>query len=118
MRPFLRRSIVGNGDTANKVGTYGLALACLAHRVPFYVAAPRSTFDLTLATGNQIPIEERDGIEVTHFAGHGVAAAGVPARNPAFDVTPAKLLRGIITEAGVLEAPFETSIKAMFPAGR
>jgi methylthioribose-1-phosphate isomerase len=110
--------IAANGDTANKVGTYGLALACAAHRVPFFVAAPRSTIDLRTRDGSQIPIEERDGIEVTHLGDTPIAAAGVTARNPAFDVTPARLLRGIITDGGVLEPPFDVAIKALYPAGR
>ncbi|MBL8755498.1 MAG: S-methyl-5-thioribose-1-phosphate isomerase [Planctomycetes bacterium] len=110
--------IAANGDVANKVGTYSHALACFAHRVPFWVAAPRSTFDLRTRDGSQIPIEERDGTEVTQLGGVAVAAPGVAARNPAFDVTPARLLRGIITDGGLVEAPFEPAIKALFPAGR
>jgi methylthioribose-1-phosphate isomerase len=95
--------IAGNGDTANKVGTYGLALAAEAHGVPFYVAAPSSTFDLSLADGASIPIEERASEEITHFQGRQVAAPGVRAYNPAFDVTPARLIRAIISERGRIE---------------
>ncbi len=110
--------IAANGDFANKVGTYGVALACHAHRVPFYTVAPTSTFDLRLADGSMIPIEERDGTEVTHLDGRCMAPVGVKARNPAFDVTPARYLRAIVTDRGVLEAPFDASIKAMFAGGR
>lgn len=110
--------IAANGDTANKVGTYGLALACAAHSVPFYIVAPGSTFDLRIATGAGIPIEERAGTEVTHLGGHPIAAAGVTARNPAFDVTPARLLAGIVTDRGLLRPPFEPAIKTMFGSGR
>jgi methylthioribose-1-phosphate isomerase len=110
--------IAANGDFANKVGTYGLALACGAHRVPFFAVAPASTFDLRLPDGARIPIEERDGTEVTMLGGAPVAPPGVRARNPAFDVTPARLLTGIVTDRGVLRAPFEAAIKAMFQPGR
>lgn len=95
--------IAANGDTANKIGTYGVALLAAAHGIPFYVAAPTSTFDLTLASGDQIPIEQRNAKEVTHFGGRPVAAEGVDVYNPAFDVTPAKLIRAIICERGVIE---------------
>jgi len=98
--------IAANADVANKIGTYGVALAAHEHGVPFYVAAPRSTIDLATATGAQIPIEERDGHEVTFLSGVSLAPAGVPARNPAFDVTPAKLVSAIITEDGILRPPW------------
>jgi methylthioribose-1-phosphate isomerase len=94
--------IAANGDTANKIGTYGLALLAAAHRVPFFVAAPSSTFDLTLATGGGIPIEERAAAEVLAPLGVPAAPAGAGAYNPAFDVTPAHLIRGLITEHGVI----------------
>lgn len=110
--------IAANGDAANKVGTYGLALACAAHGVPFYIAAPRSTFDPTLPDGASIPIEERDAIEVVAFAGHPTAPAGVGARNPAFDITPAGLIAGLVTDHGVLRPPYPAAIKAMFQDGR
>jgi methylthioribose-1-phosphate isomerase len=110
--------IAANGDFANKVGTYGLALACAAHGVPFYAVAPRSTFDLAIAGGQGIPIEERDATEVTALGGMPIAAAGVGARNPAFDVTPARLVAGIVTDRGILRPPYETSIKELFAAGR
>jgi methylthioribose-1-phosphate isomerase len=93
--------IAANGDTANKIGTYGVALLAKAHGIPFYVAAPASTFDLSLASGDAIPIEQRDPREVTHGFGVPTAPAGVAVYNPAFDVTPADLIAGIVTETGV-----------------
>jgi methylthioribose-1-phosphate isomerase len=104
--------IAANGDVANKIGTYGLAVLAARHEIPFYVAAPRSTIDLDSATGAEIPIEERDADEVTTVAGIPIAPAGAPARNLAFDVTPAELVAAIVTEAGVLEPPSERSIAA------
>jgi methylthioribose-1-phosphate isomerase len=95
--------IAANGDTANKIGTYGVAVLAQAHAIPFYVAAPSSTFDLTLANGDGIPIEQRDPREVTHGFGKQTAPDGVKVYNPAFDVTPARLIRGIITEKGIIE---------------
>lgn len=94
--------IARNGDTANKVGTYGLALAANAHGVPMYVAAPSSSFDPDIADGSGIPIEERDPDEVLALHGQRIAAPGVGARNPAFDVTPAGLLTGLITDRGLI----------------
>ncbi len=94
--------IAANGDAANKIGTYGVATLAKAHGVPFYVAAPSSTFDTTLATGAEIPIEERDPAEVTHGFGRQTAPEGAAVYNPAFDVTPAELIAGIITELGVI----------------
>ena len=94
--------IAANGDTANKIGTYGVAVLAQAHGIPFYVAAPRSTFDLTLDSGDQIPIEQRDPREVTHGFGQQTAPEGVQVYNPAFDVTPAQLIRAIVTERGVI----------------
>jgi len=102
--------IARNGDTANKIGTYTLAVLAQHHRVPFYVAAPMSTVDLSLADGTEIPIEERDGDEVRGFRGVPAAPPGAPAFNPAFDVTPADLIRGIITERGVLREPYRQSL--------
>jgi methylthioribose-1-phosphate isomerase len=93
--------IAKNGDVANKIGTYGLALLAQAHRIPFYVAAPLSTFDLSLACGDQIPIEVRSTEEITCGFGRPTAPLGVKAYNPAFDVTPARLIRAIVTEVGV-----------------
>ncbi|MCA1663794.1 MAG: S-methyl-5-thioribose-1-phosphate isomerase, partial [Myxococcales bacterium] len=105
--------IAANGDTANKIGTYGLALHARAHDIPFFVAAPMSTVDLKTATGRQIPIEERAAREVTHIGEQRLAPDGVKVRNPAFDVTPAALIRAIITNVGVAEAPYETSLAAL-----
>ena len=98
--------IACNGDTANKIGTYALAIAAAHHRVPFYVAAPRSTFDFTLRTGEGIPIEERAEDEVTSFGGSRVAPERAHAFNPAFDVTPGHLIAGFITEYGVIRSPY------------
>ena len=94
--------IAANGDAANKIGTYGVAVAAKAHGVPFYVAAPISTFDLTLSEGSEIPIEERSADEICDGFGKRTAPAGVKVYNPAFDVTPAELITGIITERGII----------------
>jgi methylthioribose-1-phosphate isomerase len=107
--------IAANGDTANKIGTYGLAIAARHHRIPFYVAAPFSTIDLKLATGAQIPIEQRDSIEMTHIDGVRISPEGVPVLNPAFDVTPGDLVTAFITERGVLEPPFEEALAQFSP---
>lgn len=98
--------IAANGDTANKIGTYGLAVLAQAHRLPFYVAAPFSTIDPALPDGEGIPIEERDPDEVREFAGRRTVPAASPVRNPAFDVTPAALVTAIITERGVFRPPY------------
>jgi methylthioribose-1-phosphate isomerase len=103
--------IAANGDTANKVGTYGVALLAQAHGIRFYVAAPSSTFDLSLPTGDAIPIEQRDPREVTHGFGRQTAPAGVKVYNPAFDVTPARLIAGIITEEGLIQPVTEAAIR-------
>ncbi len=95
--------IAANGDTANKIGTYSLALVAAAHHVPFYVAAPVSTFDLALATGDRIPIEQRDPREITHGFGRQTAPEGIDVYNPAFDVTPARLITGLVCEKGVIQ---------------
>ena len=95
--------IAANGDTANKIGTYGLAVLAAAHDMPFYVAAPISTFDLSIAGGDEIPIEQRDPREITHGFGRQTAPDGVEVYNPAFDVTPARLIRAIVCERGVIE---------------
>ncbi len=106
--------IAGNGDVANKIGTYGLAVLCRAHKIPFYVAAPLSSVDRGIPTGKGIPIEERDGREVTHFLGTRIAPDGIPVYNPAFDVTPAKYVTAIVTEKGVLRPPFPGAIRKLF----
>jgi methylthioribose-1-phosphate isomerase len=105
--------IARNGDTANKVGTYPLALAAQAAEVPFFVAAPTSTVDLRARSGREIPIEQRSPSEVTHLAGARVAAEGVEVFNPAFDVTPARYIAAIVTERGVARAPFDQSLSAL-----
>ncbi len=110
--------IVANGDVANKIGTYSLAVLAQAHRLPFYVAAPSSTIDLSLATGDQIPIEERDAGEVTHLAGHLIAPEGVMAAHPAFDVTPHTFITAIITEQGVIEPPFADGLRTAVGTAR
>jgi methylthioribose-1-phosphate isomerase len=104
--------IASNGDTANKIGTYGIAVLALENKVPFYVAAPISTLDLSISSGNQIPIEERPEEEVTHLAGVRIAP-DVHAAHPAFDVTPARFIAAIITERGIARAPFETSLREL-----
>jgi methylthioribose-1-phosphate isomerase len=103
--------IVANGDVANKIGTYGLAVLAQAHAIPFYVAAPTSTIDMCLESGDDIPIEQRDPREVTHLAGRILAPQGVRAAHPAFDVTPHALITAIITERGIVEPPFETNLR-------
>ncbi|NQT38038.1 MAG: S-methyl-5-thioribose-1-phosphate isomerase [Planctomycetes bacterium] len=95
--------IAANGDAANKIGTYGVAVAAAAHDIPFYVAAPSSTFDLSLASGDLIPIEQRDPREITHGFGRQTAPDGVDVYNPAFDVTPARLIKSLICEHGLIE---------------
>jgi methylthioribose-1-phosphate isomerase len=110
--------IAANGDTANKIGTYSLALVAAAHAVPFYVAAPTNTFDLSLASGELIPIEQRAAEEITHGFGRPTAPGGIAVYNPAFDVTPARYLRGIITQRGVIAPVDEDQIRRMLaPAG-
>lgn len=104
--------IAANGDTANKIGTYPMAVLAREHGVPFYVAAPISTLDLSLDSGEKIPIEQRSADEVTHLGGRRIAA-DVPAAHPAFDVTPARLIAAIITEQGVARAPFEESLRRL-----
>ncbi len=104
--------IAANGDVANKIGTYGVAVLAKEHGIPFYVAAPWSTIDMATPTGDQIPIEERAGKEVTHFNGRQITPAEAGICNPAFDVTPAKYVTAIITERGVLSAPYEQNRRA------
>jgi methylthioribose-1-phosphate isomerase len=105
--------IAANGDVANKIGTYGVAVLAKENNVPFYVAAPISTLDLTLTSGDLIPIEERAAAEVTHVQGVHVAPDGIKVANPAFDVTPNRYVTAIITEKGVARAPFGESLKAL-----
>lgn len=103
--------IAANGDTANKIGTYGLAVLAEAHNIPFYVAAPTSTFDLSLNSGDKIPIEERGAEEITCGFGRRTAPEGVKVYCPAFDVTPARLITAIVTEKGIARPPYENSLK-------
>ena len=106
--------IAANGDTANKIGTYSVAVLAREHNIPFYVAAPLSTIDLNTPDGSHIPIEERSAREVTHVAGAQLAPAGAQVWNPAFDVTPHHLIAGIITERGIFRAPYVESLKRAF----
>ncbi len=105
--------IAANGDTANKIGTYGVAVNARFHDLPFYVAAPVSTFDFSIPDGSHIPVEEREAREVTHFWGQNVAPAEARALNLAFDVTPTELISGIITERGIAAPPYTSSLKAL-----
>jgi methylthioribose-1-phosphate isomerase len=105
--------VAANGDVANKVGTYSVAVLAKENNVPFYVAAPISTLDLTLASGDAIPIEQRAPAEVTHMYGRQMAPAGTTVQNPAFDVTPARYVTAIITERGVARAPYEESLRKL-----
>ncbi|MBI3400449.1 MAG: S-methyl-5-thioribose-1-phosphate isomerase [Acidobacteria bacterium] len=106
--------IAANGDTANKIGTYGVAVLAREHKIPFYVAAPLSTIDLKTRDGDHIPIEERNAREVTHIGGSQMAPAGALVWNPAFDVTPHEYIAGIITERGIFRAPYVDSLKSAF----
>ncbi len=106
--------IAANGDVANKIGTYTVAILAKEHGIPFYVAAPTSTVDLKTPEGSQIPIEQRAATEVTHMAGKQIAPDGVGVENPAFDVTPHEYVSAIITERGVARAPYIESLKALF----
>jgi methylthioribose-1-phosphate isomerase len=103
--------IAANGDTANKIGTYTLAVLAKEHQIPFYVAAPLTTLDPALKTGAEIPIEQRSPEEVTHFQGVPTAPEGIKAANPAFDVTPNRYITAIITEGGIIKKPFSEGIK-------
>ncbi|MCX6354655.1 MAG: S-methyl-5-thioribose-1-phosphate isomerase [Candidatus Aureabacteria bacterium] len=106
--------IAANGDTANKIGTYGLARLAAAHRIPFYIAAPLSTVDLEISSGKEIPIEQRDPDEVRKIGDRQIAPRGVDVYNPAFDVTPAQFIKGIITEAGIIRPPYRRNIAKAF----
>jgi len=113
--------IAANGDTANKIGTYTIAVLAREHEIPFYVAAPLSTIDLATPDGQHIPIEERSAREVTHLAGSRITPEGARIRNPAFDVTPHQYIAGIITERGIFRPPYIESLKQAFettPASR
>jgi methylthioribose-1-phosphate isomerase len=108
--------IAANGDTANKIGTYTVAVLAHEHKVPFYVVAPLSTIDLATPDGDRIPIEERDRREITHLGSSRLTPEGANVRNPAFDVTPARYITGIITERGIFRPPFSDSLKRAFEA--
>ncbi|WFA06665.1 MULTISPECIES: S-methyl-5-thioribose-1-phosphate isomerase [Bacillus] len=108
--------IAKNGDTANKIGTYGLAILANAFQIPFFVAAPLSTFDISISCGDAIPIEERDPDEVRQIAGTRIAPQEVPVFNPAFDITPNHLISGIITEKGIITGHYTEEIEALFSA--
>jgi len=105
--------IAANGDVANKIGTYGLAILAKHHQIPFYVAAPSNTFDLSLRTGKGIPIEQRSSDEITHGFGKQTAPDGINTYNPAFDVTPAELITAIITEQGIISPVSSETIAAL-----
>jgi len=107
--------IAANGDVANKIGTYTLAVLAQRHRIPFYVAAPLSSIDISVTDGSAIPIEERSASEVTGYAGVRWAPEGVSVANPAFDITPAELVNGLVTEKGVVTRPDARKIRALFP---
>lgn len=110
--------IAGNGDTANKIGTYGLAVLAKSHAIPFYIAAPSSTIDIDCPDGDSIPIEERDPREVTHVFDVQIAPDNIQAYAPAFDITPATLISAIITEHGVVKPPYKTNLKSMLQGGK
>ena len=106
--------VAGNGDVANKIGTYMVAVLAKRHNIPFYVACPLSTIDRSISNGGDIPIEERPISEVTGYQDNQWAAEGISVRNPAFDVTPADLVTGIITEKGVIFNPSKDKIDSLF----
>lgn len=106
--------VAANGDTANKIGTYGVALLAKAHNIPFYIAGPLSTIDLNTPTGDEIPIEERDPQEIINGFGKQTAPSDIKVYNPAFDVTPSHLITGIITEKGIARPPYSESLKKLF----
>jgi methylthioribose-1-phosphate isomerase len=105
--------IAANGDTANKIGTYTLAVLAKENGIPFYVAAPTTTIDLSLASGEEITIEERDSEEVTHIQGVSIAPEGTEAANPAFDVTPHSYISAIITEKGIIREPYGEGLRGI-----
>ena len=105
--------IAANGDSANKIGTYSVAVLAKVHGIPFYIAAPSSTFDLSIENGEQIPIEERDSAEITHGFGRQTAPDDVTVYNPAFDVTPAEYIKAIITERGLIDPVTTENIRSV-----
>jgi methylthioribose-1-phosphate isomerase len=105
--------IAANGDAANKIGTYMVAVLAKQHNIPFYVAAPITTLDLSIDSGEEIPIEERDAKEITHIGDQQLGPEGVPVHNPAFDVTPHELIHAIVTDRGIARAPYEKSLRSL-----
>ena len=105
--------IAANGDVANKIGTYSLAIAAKQHKIPFYVAAPLSTIDFSISTGREIPIEERNSEEISHIKGKRIVPKGIPVWNPAFDVTPNRFISAIITDQGIAEKPYGKNLKKL-----
>jgi methylthioribose-1-phosphate isomerase len=103
--------IAGNGDVVNKIGTYSLSVLARENKIPFYVAAPLSSIDISLKSGEGIPIEERDPDEITHILGKQIAPTGTKVFNPAFDITPNYYIKAIITEKGIIRRPYEKNIK-------
>jgi methylthioribose-1-phosphate isomerase len=106
--------IAANGDVANKIGTYSVALLCHAHRIPFYVAAPLATVDMSIGRGDEIPIEQRPEKEMTDFGGRRIAPKGVRVLNPAFDVTPHRYIQAVITEKGIVQGNYRSGLKKLF----
>jgi methylthioribose-1-phosphate isomerase len=106
--------IAANGDVANKIGTYQVAVLAKENKIPFYVAAPLSTIDLSIRDGDMIPVEERNSREISHFGNQEIGPPGVKARNPAFDITPNRYITAIITEKGVVKRPFRDGIRKIF----
>lgn len=106
--------IAANGDVANKIGTYSLACLCYLHQIPFYVAAPLSSIDLSTSTGDEIPIEERPATELTYYQGQLLAPPGIKVWNPAFDITPHRYIQGIITEKGIIQKPLAKNLPKLF----
>ena len=104
--------IASNGDVANKIGTYNLAVLAMENGIPFYVAAPTSTIDFSISSGVDIPIEERSTVEVTHISGESIAPEGVDVANPAFDITPHRYISAIITELGIFREPYIEKLKS------
>ena len=109
--------IAANGDTANKIGTYTLAVLAMENSVPFYVAAPSSTIDLSIQSSTKIPIEERDAAEVTHIQGTSIAPEGVTAANPSFDITPHRYISAIVTEKGIVREPYKSELSKIAVVG-
>lgn len=103
--------IASNGDVVNKIGTYSIAILAMEHNIPFYVAAPVSSLDMSVSSGDDVPIEERDSNEITHFSGKRIAPDGIKVINPAFDITPNRLIDAIITEKGIVKSPYDKNLK-------